>query len=178
MRPKGYLTVSSVTDGEGKEIPLSKAVDYGWITPVCRTPGGWGIKKPEVAIGQNLFLDNGRQLMAYCMGFRAPAEDYSLQNFGVGTGTTAAKVTDVALEAPATLLSVNSIYAPIDSVDYLSAFVLRVSMTLALGDANGLNITELGLYSGNGTLFARKVRSVGINKTSDFQPVLCWRCRF
>jgi hypothetical protein len=55
---------------------------------------------------------------------------------------------------------------------------VRVSFTLALGDANGYVITEMGLYSGNSTLMARKIRAVAVNKTSDFSPTLTWRIRF
>ena len=63
-------------------------------------------------------------------------------------------------------------------VDFLTPFVVRVSYQIAIGDANGYLITERGLLSGNGTLFARHVSSAGINKTSDFSPTLTWRIRF
>jgi hypothetical protein len=36
----------------------------------------------------------------------------------------------------------------------------------------------MGLYSGNSTLMARKIRAVAVNKTSDFSPTLTWRIRF
>ena len=114
--------------------------------------------------------------MAYAFGFRAPLENYTCQNFGVGTGLTAARVTDVALEAPITLTT--GLTKPIDLVDYLSAFVVRVSFTLGLLDANGYAISEQGLFSGNNTLIARKIRAISINKTSDFSPTLTWRLRF
>ncbi len=87
-----------------------------------------------------------------------------------------AKTTDVALGAPITLNSGNML-GPIDSIDYLSAFVLRVAFTLGLLDANGFLITEMGLFSGNGSMLTRKVRSVGINKTSDYAPTLLYRVR-
>jgi hypothetical protein len=97
----------------------------------------------------------------------------------VGTGLTPAKVTDVAMEAPIALPSQgNTITAPITSVDFMTSFVVRVSFSIAQGDANGYLITEYGLASGNNTLIARKVRSVGINKTSDFSPSFSWRIRF
>ena len=178
MRAEGLITVSKITLADGKELPLRKACDYGWIVPT-RTPGGWDVGADEVCIGQNLFLDQGRQLLAYAFGFRAPIENYTVQNFGVGTGLTAARVTDVALEAPVPLASgFGATTAPINSVDFLTAFVMRVGFNLAVGDANGYLLTEFGLYSGNNTLLARKVRSVGINKTSDYAPTLTWRIRF
>jgi hypothetical protein len=124
-------------------------------------------------------VDNGRQLLAYAFGFRAPIENYTVQNFGVGTGFTAATVGDVALEAPVALASQSgATVAPITNVDFLTAFVMRVGFSVAVGDANGYLLTEMGLFSGNNTLIARKVQSVGINKTSDFSPSLTWRIRF
>lgn len=177
-RPKGLLTVTKITLADGTEMPLRKACDYGLISPQ-RVPAGWDVCSSEVCIGTNLFLDQGRQLLAYCFGFRAPIENYSCQRFAVGTGTTATQVTDVALEAPIALASQsNATSAPVSTVDFLTAFVVRIGFTIAIGDANGNLITEFGLLSGNETLLARKVQSVGINKTSDFAPTLTWRIRF
>ena len=100
-----------------------------------------------------------------------------VQKFGVGTGLTPAKVTDVALQSP--VLLNNALFTkPIDSVDFLSPFVVRVSFTLAVDDANGYILSEQGLFSGGDALIARKIRAVSINKTSDFSPTLTWRIRF
>lgn len=178
MRPKGLITVSGITTADGKIIPLQKAVEYGWIKPASgRSPSGWGLPKEEVSLGSNLFLDQGRQLLAFCFGFRSPIADYTCQQFSIGTGTTAPAVTDVALESPIYLDSATSTQAPILGVDFLTPFVVRVSYQIAIGDANGYLITERGLLSGNGTLFARHVSAAGINKTSDFSPTLTWRIR-
>lgn len=177
MRPKGLVTVSSVRDADGKVISTQEAVDRGWINPVAGEFKGWGLERHEVPLGENLFLDQGRQLLAYAFSFRSPLEDYACRKFGVGTGLTAAKVSDVALEAPITLNS-GQVTGPLDSIDFLAAFVIRVSFTLGLADANGYVITEMGLYSGNNTLLARKIRAVAVNKTSDFSPTLTWRVRF
>jgi hypothetical protein len=178
--PIGLLTVSAITLADGKSLALRKACDYGWIQPTCVPPGWMGEVGPnEVCLGSNLFLDQGRQLLAYAFGFRAPIENYTCQRFGVGTGLTAAAVTDVALESPVALASQGgATTAPVTSIDFLTAFVMRVGFTVAVGDANDYLLTEMGLFSGNNTLLARKVRSVGINKTSDFAPTLTWRIRF
>lgn len=177
MQPQGYVTVSGIVDAEGKPVSSQRAVDLGWIKPVRgRTPGGWGIEREEIPLGKNLFLDQGRQLLAYLLGFRAPVEDYACRNWGVGTGTTAPAVTDVALESPITL-DTAATTKPIDGVDFLSPFVIRISYTLSVNDANGSLITERGLFSGNGTMIARHVTSAGINKTSDYSCCLTWRLR-
>jgi hypothetical protein len=176
-RPEGLLTISGIKDAEGKPLSTQQAVDYGWITPSAGNFAGWGLARHEVPLGKNLFVDQGRQLVAYAFGFRSPISDYTVQKFGVGTGTTPAKVTDVALQAPITL-SNSSTLKNIDSVDFLAPFVVRVSFTLGNDDANGYIISEMGLFSGGSALIARKVRSVSINKTSDYSPTLTWRIRF
>lgn len=180
-RPEGLVTVTGITDKNGDEIPIQSAVEKGFLTGVSKPPAGWDTSHNEASFSKspfNLFLDQGRQLMCYAFGFRSPISDYTAGRFGVGTGTTTPATTDVTLESPILLTSVNSITAPILGSDFLTPFVVRVSYQIALGDANGYLITERGLFSGNGTLFARHVSSAGINKTSDFSPTLTWRIRF
>lgn len=176
MKAVGLVTISGITDGFGKPVSTEDAIRYGWITAPVSAPG-WDLERHEVPLGENLFVDQGRQLMAYAFGFRSPLVNYTVQKFGVGTGATAARVTDVNLEAPITL-SNGFETKEIDSVDYLTPFVVRVAFTLGLADANGYIISEMGLYSGNDTLIARKIRAVSVNKTSDFSPTLTWRLRF
>lgn len=175
-RPQGIVTVSKITLADGREVSTQQAVDYGWICGAGRQPAGWGLKRHEVLVGTNLFLDQGRQVLCYALGFRSPIVNYTVQKFGVGTGLTPARVTDVALEAPITL-SNSATTKNIDCVDFLSPFVIRIAFTLGVNDANGYIISEMGLYSGGDALIARKVRAVSINKTSDFSPSLLWRVR-
>jgi hypothetical protein len=177
MRAKGLVTVSKIVDSSGKVISLEDAIRYGWLPKPSRVPAGWGVGRDEVCLGQNLFLDQGRQLLAYCFAFRSPIENFVCSKFGVGTGTTAAAVTDVALEAPVALAT-GAYTGSVESIDFLSAFVVRVAFTLGLSDANGSLITEQGLFSGNNSLIARRVRTVGLNKTSDYAPTMTWRLRF
>ena len=178
MKIEGLVTISKITLASGEEISTSKAIDNGWIArPSGRQPVGWGLEPHEVPLGKNLFVDQGRQLVVYAFGFRSPIQNYVIQNFGVGTGNTAAQVTDVALDAPIVLSNGQTTKA-VDTIDFLSPFVMRVGFTLGVGDANGYIISEQGLFTGNNALIARKVRSVSINKTSDFASTLCWRLRF
>ena len=165
IRPSGLVSVTRIVDALGQDIPFEKAVRYGWISPT------------SVQDSPNLFVDAGRQLLAYAFGFRSPISDYVCSKFGVGTGTVSARVTDVALQAPVILNSGLTV-GNIDSIDFLTAFVVRVAFTLCLADANGFALTEFGLFSGNNTMLARKTRSVAINKTGDFSPTVSWRIRF
>jgi hypothetical protein len=177
MTPKGIITISKIMLADGREMSTQQAVDYGWICSPAKQKPGWGLERHEVPIGENLFLDQGRQIVAFAFGFRSPIVNYTVQQFGVGTGLTPATVTDVALEAPITL-SNNQTTNNIDAVDFLSPFVVRVAFTLGINDANGYIISEMGLFSGGGALMAHKIRAVSINKTSDYSPTLTWRIRF
>jgi hypothetical protein len=178
VRPVGYVSVSKITAADGSVVPLEEAIRQGWVVPAAgEPPKEFEVAPSEAPAGPNLFLDTGRQLMAFAFGFRSPISNYVCQKFGVGTGLVSAKVTDVALGSPITL-SNGATTKNIDSVDFLSAFIVRVAFTLALADANGYAISEMGLFSGNDTLIARNVRAVVINKTSDFAPTLTWRIRF
>jgi hypothetical protein len=181
MKLKGLVTISKITLADGREISTQQAVDYGWITvPAGRQPAGWGLERHEVNLGENLFLDQGRQMLAFAFGYRSPIANYTVANFAVGTGLTPARVTDVALEAPIPLIvgGKSQMYKPIDVVDFLSPFIVRVGFTLGTDDANGYMITEMGLLSGGLALIARKIRNVGINKSNNFSPTLTWRLRF
>jgi hypothetical protein len=172
---KGFLTVAKVLLADGAELPTQKAVEYGWL-PNSSQPAGWGLARHEVPLGPNLFVDGGRQLLAYCFGGRSPLSDFFCQKFGVGTGTTAPAVTDSALEAPVSLD--NAAYTKqISSIDFPAPFVCRIECPLSHADGAGYLLTEIGLFSGNDSLFARST-NLGINKTSDFAPVIMWRIRF
>lgn len=177
-RPEGVVTVSGITTADGRAVSTQQAVEYGWIVPADCSTGGWGIERHEIPVGSNLFLDQGRQAIAFAFGGRSPMTDYAVKYFAVGTGRTSARITDVALEAPIYIDSAADYKKEIDAVDYLSPFIVRVAFTLGTNDANGYGITELGLLTGGGALIARKIRSVVINKTSDYSPTLTWRLRF
>lgn len=171
-RPRGDVELARITDRKGRPVTPEEAVRRGWIVPKDNPA-----LKPYIDDTRNLFLDQGRQIVAYSFGFRSPISNYTVQRFGVGTGLTPAKVTDVALQTPVTLNNGSTTKA-IDAVDFLSPFVVRVAFTLANDDANGYILSEMGLFSGGEALIARKVRAVSINKTSDFSPSFSWRIRF
>ena len=165
---QGIITLASLRDDSGKIIPLQKAVDYGFAQNVS-VPAGWGVGRDEVCLGSNLVVDGGRQLTAYLLGNKSPTSDYVISTFQVGTGTTAPIVADTGMQ--------NSVLSKaIEGVDYPAPFVLRVEMQLGPSDANGYLLTEFGLFSGNGTLFARKIIT-GFNKASSLSPVFFWRVR-
>lgn len=175
MSPKGFLYCTGVRDSAGKKIPLAKAVRYGWIRP-GEVPDGFTLPKGAVPIGANLFLDGGRQYAVFALAFRAPAQSFTLQKFGVGTGVRPASATDVALVNPVAFVS--GLYTKnVDAVTFPAPFTLRAQFTIGANDCNGYLLTEFGLFSGDGTLLVRVVRP-GISKSSDFAPELAWEGRF
>jgi len=173
-RPVGDARVTKIVDKFGNNVSLESAVERGWIEYDHASIADTNASERHF---QNIFTDQGRQLMAYAFGFRPPVENYVCRRFGVGTGLSTPKVTDVVLQAPIVLAS-GQTTGLIDSVDFLTAFVVRVAFTLGISDANGYAISEMGLFSGNNTLIARKVRSTVINKNSEFAPTITWRIRF
>jgi hypothetical protein len=172
---KGFLTLKRIVDSEGKPVPLQKAVDCGWIKPYSGSCLGFDIGRDEIPLGPNLWVDSGRQAMAYAFGLRSPITNYVVQKFGVGTGTATPNVSDTTLQNPILLTGGNT--KAINGVDWPSPMVARVEFTIASGEANGYLITELGLFTGDDTLICRKGHA-GINKTSDYEPTLQWKVRF
>lgn len=183
MKVNGLVVLTGIKLANGQVVSTQKAVDYGWVVPETgRQPAGWDLQREHVVLGRNLFTDSGRQQLAYCLGARSPLDNFVITKFGVGTGTSVPRVTDTSLESPLTFYDPNGGTAPtlsekpVDTIDFPSAFVIRVAYSLAAGEANGHLLTELGLFSGNSTLIARKVNT-GINKQADFSPQLSWLLR-
>lgn len=175
MRPSGFLYCTGIKDAEGKAIPLDQAIRYGWIRP-GEVPDGFSLPPGAVPIGSNLFVDGGRQYTVYALAFRSPAQNYSMQKFGTGTGVRPASATDVALVNPVAFAS-GLFTKNLDAVEFPAPFTLRAVFTLGANDCNGYLLTEFGLFSGDSTLLTRVVRP-GISKSSDFSPTLSHELRF
>lgn len=175
QRAKGFVQLSKIVDSTGKVVSFDKAEKFGWIKP-SKVPSGWILDEGSYPIGKNLFVDGGRQLLAYVFGGRSPMSDYACQKFGIGTGTTPAAVIDTALQSPIAF-SAGVFTKTLDAVSFTSPFEARAEFTIGANQANGFLITEFGLFSGNNVLLARIV-NVGINKTSDWAPAFSWRLRF
>jgi hypothetical protein len=177
-RPEGLICVRRVLDGEGKLVPLEKAIRrYGWIHPLEGDFSDWALEEGEIPVGKNLFVDNGRQALCYAFGNRSPITNFICQKFGMGTGTAAPKVTDVVLEAPVPFTG-STYTKAINGVDYPAPFIARVEFTIGAGECNGYLLTEMGLFTGDDTLLTRRTMSVGISKSVDFSPVLSHSIRF
>lgn len=186
---EGFLSVASVFVN-GRPITTQEAIDRGMFIPV-RRPSGWGLAKHEIPLGRNLFVNSGRQSLAYAFGFRSPIVNYVCTEFGIGTGTTPPQASNTGLETPLKFYSTpgnsnpsvpDSFFKPITSTTWTEPFVSATTITVAADEANGYTITELGLFSGtDGTggqmLLARKTIP-GYVKTSASSFSFVWRIRF
>lgn len=175
QRAKGFVELSKIVDDTGKVVSFENAERFGWIKR-GRVPAGWEPTPGSCPVGSNLFVDGGRQMLAYVWGGRSPMSDYACQKFGIGTGTSPAAVIDTALESPIAF-SVGVYTKAVDAISFITPFEARVEFTIGASQANGYLVTEFGLFSGSDILLARIV-NVGINKTSDWSPSFTWRLRF
>jgi hypothetical protein len=67
---------------------------------------------------------------------------------------------------------------PVDGVDYPEPGQARFNWTIAASEANGKAVMEFGLLCADGTLFARYVRQMPLNKDADFSLEGDWTIEF
>jgi hypothetical protein len=96
----------------------------------------------------NLIVSGGIINVAKLLGGEASGKSISKVGFGEGTSLT--DPNDSSL--------VNGFYKNIDSVTYPSLSKVQFTFSLAAGEANGLKITELGLFNVDLVMFSRKTR--------------------
>lgn len=179
--PQGFVSIAAFKTLCGDIIPASIAIREK-IVDVDRSTGAfwkgieWGLGDTEVAIGGNLFTNQGRKYLTYAFGGRSPISNYVCSKFGIGTGDRPTTVDDTSLDNPIAL-SAGVALKDIDGITYPSDYIALVQFTISTTEANGSLIREAGLFSGDGTLLARNV-GYNINKTSSFAPVINWRIRF
>ena len=169
--PIGYVSIAGGYTSDGGWISVKDAIDRGFLSaPDCSQPS-W-LPRHELAIGGNCFTNLGNKYLAYLFGGRTPVSNYICTSFGVGTDDTAATVADTSLLLQVDLGSSST--KAIDNVTYPEDYIALVQFTIGAAEANGYLLREYGLYSGDGTLLARKT-GYNINKTSQYSPVLYWR---
>ena len=115
---------------------------------------------------RNLIVTTGREKLARLIG---GGYNGRITNVGVGTGSAPTSDTDTNLT--------DAVLLPVQSVEYAGAKV-RFNFIIGNGDANGLNIRELGLFFADGTMFSRRVRKSIIGKESDISITGYWEIYF
>lgn len=177
---KGFSSISAVHDRDGRLLSPYEVVDRGIVIP-GKGEDGWGLGPNEIPLGPNLQLDNFRQYMAYAMTFRSPVSNYVIQRFGVGTGTLPPTTADVQLQNQVALVASDNPSATTKLIDYCSypsPYIVQIYFTLGTQDANGQLITELGLFSGDGTILVRWTLPAGINNTGQTAVTFLHRLAF
>jgi hypothetical protein len=143
-----------------------------------------------IHLDDNMVVNLGRQTIANLIGgrdFDSAPNNWVITTASFGTFDEAARFDDVSLspqpvagsiQGGANEILYNGVDAkkPITSVDWPQPFIIRFEINLEPDEANGFLIREMGLWTDNGNLFARKTFP-GINKISDFGVSFLWRIR-
>lgn len=117
--------------------------------------------------GKNLIVNLAKSSLASLLG--AGGSTKNINTIAFGTNGTAPDVADTVITGAVTKGMTGITYPEFNSVLF--------AWTLTTAEGNGTAIAEFGLLSVDGTLFARKTRSV-INKTSDLSFSGTWKIIF
>lgn len=115
----------------------------------------------------NLVVNTGRGKLALVLAGVSAGNFVS--QISCGTSNTATSVTDTVITGATNLA--------IGAVSYPSGTSVKWAWTIGTGDANGTTIQELGLKTGDGTLFSRIV-TPAIVKTVAIYIVGTWEIDF
>ncbi len=116
---------------------------------------------------RNLIVDKARFNMARLISIAG--NTVFVDGIGFGIGTAPADAGDLVLTG--------STEFEFDSITYPDNNSVAFNWSLGYDDMNGVSITEFGLISNNGDLFARKVRAA-IVKANDFTINGTWKIVF
>ena len=145
-----------------------------------------------IVLGDNLVVNNGRQIIANLLGGRnfnsaTPNKDWIVSKISFGTYDEAPRFTDTTLSPQYSeglysggeneiSYDGTSFKKVLSSVDWPQPFIVRFEGILGVDEATGFLIRELGLWSNNETLFARKAIPA-IAKDDQFGFSILWRVR-
>jgi hypothetical protein len=195
-RPLGDVFIRPF-DGTGKPLksPFSVFANKRAAEEVClsnkdsrRVFDDHGI----IVLGDNLVVNSGRQIIANLIGGRnfssaTPNKDWVVSKISFGTYDEAPRFTDTTLSPQYS----EGLYSGgeneiaydgmnykklLSSVDWPQPFIIRFEGILGVEEATGFLIRELGLWSYNETLFARKAIPA-ISKDDQFGFSILWRVR-
>lgn len=116
----------------------------------------------------NLVVDGYKQTHAHLVGGDVTGQ--SVTKFAVGTNGSAPVSGNSAITS--------SFSKSVDSVSYPASNQVQFSFSLGSGEANGKSILEFGLLTANDVLYARRVRSIALAKTSDMSFSGTWTITF
>ena len=115
----------------------------------------------------NLIVLNSKLIQSQLLGGNS---GYAISQIGFGTNGTAPVAGNTGLTG--------SYLKHIDYVSYPASNSVLFGFSLGSTENNGVSISEFGLFTVNGKLFARRVRSTPLAKTSDISLSASWIISF
>lgn len=122
----------------------------------------------EKIVEKNLIVDAAKALLAHLLGGDTVGKFVS--KIGFGTNGAAPNVGNTGLTG--------AFVKATGAVTYPAANQVRFAFTLLTSEANGLSIIEFGLFSGDDTLFSRRVRGSAILKDNTISFSGTWTISF
>ena len=117
---------------------------------------------------ENLVVVGSQYALAQLLGGSGAGN--SINQISFGTNAAAPAFSNTAIT--------NAFTKSIDSVSYPAGNQVQFSFSLASTQANGLAISEFGLITASGALFARRVRSSPLNMAADITVSGTWVISF
>ncbi|WP_407122183.1 hypothetical protein [Bradyrhizobium sp. STM 3561] len=118
----------------------------------------------EVFEEPNLIVIGSQQAHAKLLGGDVTGQ--SVTQIGFGTNGAAPVFSNTSLTGA---------YAKnVDAVSYPATNQVQFAFSLGIGEANGMAISEFGLLTAGGALYARKTRSTPLNKDDDITLSGTW----
>jgi len=122
----------------------------------------------DVVDESNIIVNLSKTILAELVG--GTVSGNSITKFGIGTNGSS--------PLPGNTTLTNSYSNSVASVSYPSAGVVSFGFGISSAEAVGMQILEFGLLTDAGRLFARKVRAVALNKTTDISFNGSWVITF
>lgn len=117
----------------------------------------------------NLVVDRGRYLLTQLLGGNVLNNSVSLIGFGSNLQTAA---------AGNLVLSGDAYVKPVDAVTYPLPNQVQFGISLSASEGVGLNLSEYGLLTAGGDLFARLTRSAPLAKDASMSIQAFWTINF
>jgi hypothetical protein len=122
----------------------------------------------EVFDEDNLIVDVSKTIHSRLLGGATTGK--MVTTIGFGTSGTAPAAGNTALTSAFT--------KAVDSVTYPATNQVQFNFSLLSSEANGKAIMEFGLLTGDGSLYARRVRSGALSKDTDISLTGSWIITF
>lgn len=122
----------------------------------------------ETVDEKNIIVDLSKQIHAKLLG--GNVTNQSVTKIGFGTSGAAAAAGNTALTG--------AFIKALDSVTYPATNKVQFNFSLLSTEANGTAILEFGLFTGDTTLYARRIRTAALNKDSDISLSGSWTITF